>query len=99
MGLRSSDEDGRSTYEEMAADTATIKALRADIERMHTHHSACIEQRDRMREALEEAKSEIEYAHADMLTVEERNHPRGSGWARVHDKIVAALSRTGAGEP
>jgi hypothetical protein len=33
---------------------------------------------------------EIEYWHADMLTEHKRNHPRGSGWARVYDKLQAA---------
>jgi hypothetical protein len=50
--------------------------------------------------ALREAREEIEYWHADMLTEEERHHPRGSGWARVYDKISAALARaTGAETP
>jgi len=43
--------------------------------------------------ALKEAIAEIEYAHADMLTAEEREHPRGSGWARVYDKAKAAIAQ------
>jgi hypothetical protein len=46
--------------------------------------------------ALREAQEEIEYWHADMLTEEEANHPRGSGWRRVRDKITAALARAAA---
>lgn len=44
-------------------------------------------------EALEEALREIAYWHGDMLSEEERNHPRGSGWARVHDKGRAAIAK------
>jgi hypothetical protein len=40
--------------------------------------------------AIEEAMREIEYSEGDMLTEHERNHPRGSGWARVYDKLAAA---------
>ena len=43
-------------------------------------------------EALQDALAEIEYHHSDMLTEEERNHPRGSGWARVYDKGHAAIA-------
>jgi hypothetical protein len=42
--------------------------------------------------ALKEAREEITYWHADMLTPEERSHPRGSGWARVADRIDAAIA-------
>ena len=38
-------------------------------------------------EAIQETMKEIEYCHSDMLTKEERKHPRGSGWARVYDKL------------
>jgi hypothetical protein len=41
-------------------------------------------------ETIEETMQEIEYCHADMLTEHERNHPRGSGWARVYDKLARA---------
>ncbi len=44
----------------------------------------------RMPDAIEEAMREIDYWHGDMLTGEERSHPRGSGWARVYDKLSAA---------
>lgn len=47
-------------------------------------------------DALVEALAEIEYQHADMLTPEERAHPRGSGWARVYDKARAAIAETRA---
>lgn len=40
--------------------------------------------------AIEETMAEIEYWHADLLTEHGRNHPRGSGWARVYDKLAAA---------
>jgi hypothetical protein len=43
-------------------------------------------------EALEEAVQEIEYHHRDLLTEDERCHPRGSGWARVYDKARAAIA-------
>lgn len=43
-------------------------------------------------EAAKEAIVEIEYWHEDMLSPEERAHPRGSGWARVHDSLSAALA-------
>jgi hypothetical protein len=42
--------------------------------------------------ALQEAVAEIEHWHADMLSAEERNHPRGNGWARVYDKANAAIA-------
>ena len=46
--------------------------------------------------AIEDTMAEIEYWHADMLA--EHNRPRGSGWARVYDKLAAArdLLRGGA---
>jgi len=44
-----------------------------------------------MREAIEEAIEEITYWHEDMLSEEERMHPRGSGWARVYDKLKASV--------
>ncbi len=28
-----------------------------------------------------------------MLSEEERNHPRGSGWARVYDKLQVAIAK------
>jgi hypothetical protein len=46
----------------------------------------------RLEDAARETMEEIEYWHADMLTPDERAHPRGSGWARVYDKLKAALS-------
>lgn len=48
-------------------------------------------------DALIEALAEIRYCHADMLTPEERAHPRGSGWARVWDKAVAAIAEATGG--
>ncbi len=42
---------------------------------------------------LAETVTEIEYWHSDMLTEDERSHPRGSGWARVWDKAQAALGQ------
>lgn len=44
-----------------------------------------------MRGAAEEAIEEIIYWHEDMLSEEERMHPRGSGWARVYDKLKASV--------
>ncbi len=46
-----------------------------------------------MYEAIKEVLKEIEYCHGDMLTKEERNHPRGSGWARVYYKLTAAIGK------
>ena len=43
-----------------------------------------------LKDACQEAIREIEYQHGDMLTQHERNHPRGSGWARVYDKLREA---------
>jgi hypothetical protein len=43
--------------------------------------------------ALKETLAEIEYVHGDMLTAEERSHPRGSGWARVYDRCQAAIAQ------
>ena len=40
--------------------------------------------------AIVEAMELIEYHDGDMRTEHERNHPRGSGWARVYDKLAAA---------
>jgi hypothetical protein len=40
--------------------------------------------------AIDEAMAEIEYHDGDMLTEHERNHPRGSGWARVYDRLASA---------
>ena len=44
----------------------------------------------RLLDAIDEAMAEIAYCHADRLAEDERNHPRGSGWARVYDKLAAA---------
>jgi hypothetical protein len=46
--------------------------------------------------ALEEAVAEIEYWHADLLSQDERRHPRGSGWARVYAKAKAAIAEANA---
>jgi hypothetical protein len=42
--------------------------------------------------ALEETLEEIAYCHGDMLSEDERRHPRGNGWARVYDKSTAAIA-------
>lgn len=39
---------------------------------------------------IREALVEIEYWHADMLS---DDHPRGSGWKRVHGNLSAALTQ------
>lgn len=44
-----------------------------------------------LRALLLTVKEEIEHWHSDLLTEDERNHPRGSGWARVYDRVCAAL--------
>jgi len=44
-------------------------------------------------EACKEALDEIVYWHKDMLSEDERNHPRGSGWARVYDKLTEAIAK------
>lgn len=44
-------------------------------------------------DALQEAIELIVYWHGDMLTEHERNHPRGSGPARVYDKAIAAIAK------
>jgi len=48
--------------------------------------------------ALKQTLEEIEYQHGDMLSPEERSHPRGSGWARVYDKGTRALAQAKAGK-
>jgi hypothetical protein len=40
--------------------------------------------------AIKEAMAEIQFWHGDMLTQHQRNHPCGSGWAQVYDKLAAA---------
>ena len=72
----------------------------------HAYYSAAIDriaeledQRDALLAACEESASEIEYAHADMLTEDERSHPRGSGWARVYDRLQAAIHAAEGVEP
>jgi len=42
--------------------------------------------------AVKEVLAEIEYVHSDMLSAEERSHPRGSGWARVYDRCLSAIA-------
>jgi protein-tyrosine phosphatase len=55
---------------------------------------AAAQERERSyRDALIDARDEIVYWHGKMLDKVERNHPRGSGWARVVDKIDAALTK------
>ncbi|HTU90416.1 MAG TPA: hypothetical protein VMF69_10105 [Gemmataceae bacterium] len=50
-----------------------------------------------LRAALQETRAEIEHWHSDMLTPEERQHPRGNGWACVYDRLSALLAKmTGA---
>jgi hypothetical protein len=49
-----------------------------------------------MLDALQEVMQEIEYWHAEMLTPEERAHPRGSGWARVYDRCQAVVAKAKA---
>jgi hypothetical protein len=39
---------------------------------------------------IDETMEEIAHSHCDMLAEQERNHPRGSGWARVYDKLQSA---------
>jgi hypothetical protein len=46
----------------------------------------------KMKKAIREAMAEIRYQHKDMLTAHERNHPRGSGWARVYDRLKQSIS-------
>lgn len=43
------------------------------------------------KKALAEVVEEIVYQHENLLSEEERNHPRGSGWARVYDSCCQAL--------
>lgn len=59
-----------------------------------THHWGCDCREWRIREAAIEAMQEIEYWHGDMLSEEARAHPRGSGWARVYDKLKAIVDST-----
>lgn len=56
-----------------------------------THHYGCDCREAMYKGVILEAIKEIEYWHADMLTEEERNHPRGNGWARVYDNLKVAL--------
>jgi hypothetical protein len=57
---------------------------------LHAVIAALLERQTLILAAIEETITEIEYWHADMLTEHEREHPRGSGWARVYDKLAAA---------
>ena len=61
-----------------------IRVLLAEIDRLQ----ALV---DELHSVLQEAAEEIEYWHSDMLSPEERAHPRGSGWARVYGRIKDAL--------
>lgn len=47
-----------------------------------------------LREFAAEVVEEIEYwpGTAQYLTEDERSHPRGNGWARVHDRATAILA-------
>jgi hypothetical protein len=49
------------------------------------------DEKAQIKAAITETMEEIEYWHSDMLTDEARRHPRGSGWARVYDKLKAAM--------
>jgi hypothetical protein len=77
----------------------TIKRLQDDawigdparrMGELHGVIAALLERQTLILAVIEETMAEIEYDHADMLTEHERNHPRGSGWARVYDKLTAA---------
>ncbi len=57
---------------------------------LHAVIAALLERQTQILAAIEETMAEIEYWHADMLKEHERNHPRGSGWARVYDRLSAA---------
>jgi len=46
----------------------------------------------KMKKAIQEAMAEIHYQYKDMLTAHERNHPRGSGWGRVYDRLKQSIS-------
>jgi hypothetical protein len=74
-----------------------VPALRHDASNVTVRHLAEIIERETnvtgLLEAAREAMKEIDYHHRDMLTGEERDHPRGSGWARVYDKLRAACDR------
>ena len=88
------DDDGNAT-EEAKANTVRIVAAVNACEGIPTE---ALERGivGEMLAALQEAREEIEYWHADMLTEEERRHPRGSGWARVYDKVCAVIAKATA---
>ena len=46
---------------------------------------------EKIAEVIKETIEEIEYWHSDMLSEEERAHPRCNGWARVYDKLKDLL--------
>lgn len=66
----------------------TIKEYLSDLQEVAQLKA----ENEALREAGKEAMEEIVYQHGDMLTKEERGHPRGSGWARVYDKLNALLA-------
>lgn len=93
--------DTKSTPEPLAlrAALAIIKAvgnpaLRDPAKNVTAGELAAIIQRELdmtvLGKAIDEALEEIEHSHGDMLTEPERSHPRGSGWARVYDRLCRA---------
>ena len=66
---------------------AELNAAKNDYSRNRQLETANAE----LLEACKEALEEIEYWHKDMLSEDERNHPRGSGWARVYDNLTEAI--------
>ena len=53
--------------------------------------SVPLEPQEKITEVIKETIEEIEYWHSDMLSEEERAHPRCNGWARVYDKLKDLL--------
>ena len=90
------------------AQQAWVDKYKAQVTQLEAKLKACAEhtsiltlerhqleaENERLRDAAEEAKDEIEYCHKDMLAEVERGHPRGSGWARVWDKLSDALKES-----
>jgi len=78
-------------YQQTKHDFEFVAHTREDVPWLRQIVRELLAQYAAMRGAIEEAIEEITYWHEDMLSEEERMHPRGSGWARVYDKLKASV--------
>lgn len=68
-------------------------AILALCRRLEIERNALKEESIYLKIAILAAMSEIRCFHGDALTPEERNLPRGSGWARVYNSLEQSIKK------